>query len=56
MKKIKIFDIVVTILNLIIMSMSVYFAYDNLLFLLIVPGCIGILFYTWHAVLERNLH
>lgn len=53
MKKIDTFCIVVTILDLFIMSMSVYFAHDNLLFFLLVPGCIVILFDVWLSVLNK---
>ena len=47
MKKIESFDIKATILAIIIMSLSICLAYDNIFFILLIPGCIQILFYVW---------
>lgn len=54
MENIDTFDIVVTIMAIIIMLISIYLAYYNLFFLLFVPGYIMILFYVWLAILEKN--
>lgn len=54
MENIDTFDIVVTIMAIIIMLISIYLAYYNLFFLLFVPGCIMIPFYVWLAILEKN--
>lgn len=47
MKKIESFDIKATVLAIIIMSLSICLAYDNILFILLIPGCIQILFCVW---------
>ena len=47
MKNIEIFDIVVSILIIIMMALSFYFAYKDYFFFLFVTACILLLSYIW---------
>ena len=51
MKKIEIFDIVVSILIIIMMALSFYFACEGYFFFLLVTACILLLFYIWPGYL-----